>query len=176
MRVVAHHSVEELQGIASKERHARELIRLRIVILAMQGRAAPEIAEVLGVSRRAAQNWVYRYNAVGLEGLRDRRGGAYRRRLSDDQQELLDEHVRAEAMNPRSGYRRAEGIRCWIEREFGVAYTLPGVYAVLRRLGYSWLMPRPRHNKADLEAQEAFKKKRRRRSIRSVKPTRTSES
>lgn len=176
MQVVAHHSVEELSEIASRERQARRLIRFRIVILAMRGRTAPEIAAALGISRRATQNWVYRYNATGLEGLRDRRGGAYRRRLSDAQQELLDEHVRAEAMNPRSGYRRAEGIRCWIEREFGVVYTLAGVYGVLRRLGYSWLMPRPRHNKADLEAQEAFKKTRRRRSNRSVKPTRKSES
>lgn len=176
MHVVAHHSVKELSGIASQERHARRLIRLRIVILAMQERTAPEIAAALGISRRAAQNWVYRYNAAGLEGLRDRRGGAYRRRLSDAQQQLLDAHVRAEAMNPRAGYRRAEGIRRWIEREFGVVYTLPGVYAVLRRLGYRWLMPRPRHHKADLEAQAAFKKTRRRRLNRSVKPTRTSES
>lgn len=176
MRVVAHHSVAELSSIASKERHARRLIRLRIVILAMQDRTAPEIAGALGISRRAAQSWVYRYNAAGLEGLRDHRGGAYRRRLTDEQQELLDAHVRTEALNPRSGYRRAEGIRCWIEREFNVVYTLPGVYAVLRRLGYSWLMPRPRHNKADMEAQEAFKKTRRRRSNRSLKPTRTGES
>jgi transposase len=176
MRVVAHHSLKELKGLASKERRACRLIRLRIIILAMQDRTALEVASALGVSRRSAQSWVYRYNAAGLEGLRDRRGGAYRRRLSDAQQRLLDQHVRAEAMNPRAGYRRAEGIRCWIEREFGVVYTLPGVYAVLRRLGYSWLMPRPRHNKADLEAQEAFKKTRRRRSNRSAKPTRTSES
>jgi transposase len=174
MRIIAHHSLEELIGIASQERYARRLIRLRIVILAMQDRTAPEIAGALGISRRAAQNWVYRYNTMGLEGLRDRRGGAYRRRLSNEQQERLDEHVRAEAMDPRAGYRRAEGIRCWIEREFNVVYTLSGVYAVLRRLGYSWLMPRPRHNKADLEAQEAFKKTRQRRSNRLVKPTRTS--
>ena len=63
MHVVAHHSVKELSGIASQERHARRLIRLRIVILAMQERTAPEIAAALGISRRAAQNWVYRYNA-----------------------------------------------------------------------------------------------------------------
>jgi transposase len=176
MYVVAHHSLAELRALATKELRARRLIRLQLVMLAMQGRTAPEIASVLGISRRAAQNWVYRYNAAGLEGLRDRRGRAYRGRLTVEQKERLDQHVRAEAMNPRAGYRRAEGIRRWIEREFEVTYTLPGVYAVLRRLGYSWLMPRPRHNKADLEAQAAFKKTRRRRSRRSVKPTRTNES
>jgi transposase len=176
MQVVTHHSLTELRALATKELRARRLIRLQIIMLAMRGHTAPEIACALGVSRRAAQNWVYRYNAAGLEGLRDRRGRAYRGRLTDEQQERLDQHVRTEAMNPRSGYRRAEGIRCWIEREFGVTYSLPGVYAVLRRLGYSWLMPRPQHNKADLEAQEAFKKTRRRRSRRSAKPTRTNES
>jgi len=176
MRVVAHHSLEELGEIASKERYAPRLIRLRIVILAMRGRTAPEIAAALGISRRATQGWVYRYNATGLEGLRDRRGGAYRRRLTDEQLAFLDGHVRTEAMNPRAGYRRAEGIRGWIEKEFGVVYTLSGLYAVLRRLGYSWLMPRPRHNKVDLQAQEAFKKTRRCRSTGSGGHTPTSES
>ena len=71
MRVVAHHSVEELQGIASKERHARKLIRLRIVILAMQGRAAPEIAEVLEIPAGTVRSRIAR----GRGQLADRLGG-----------------------------------------------------------------------------------------------------
>jgi len=39
-------------------------------------------------------------------------------------------------------------------------YRLSGVYALLHRLGYRCLMPRPRHPKADSQAQEAFKKSR----------------
>ena len=38
-----------------------------------------------------------------------------------------------------------------IEGEFGVKYSLPGVYVLLHRLGLSSLVPRPRHKKNDPE-------------------------
>jgi transposase len=45
-----------------------------------------------------------------------------------------------------------------LEKDFGVIYTLDGVYKLLHRLGYSCLKPRPRHEKADPQLQDAFKK------------------
>jgi hypothetical protein len=46
-----------------------------------------------------------------------------------------------------------------IERRFGKAYSLAGVYKLLHRLGYNDLMPRPRHPGTDPAALEAFKKR-----------------
>ena len=43
-----------------------------------------------------------------------------------------------------------------VEQEFGVVHTLGGIYDVLRRLGYSSLVPRPRHRKNDPVAVEEF--------------------
>ena len=43
-----------------------------------------------------------------------------------------------------------------IEKEFGVVHTLGGIYDVLRRLGYSSLVPRPRHRKNDPAALQRF--------------------
>jgi Winged helix-turn helix len=54
---------------------------------------------------------------------------------------------------------RGPEIRDIVEREFGVAYSLPAVYFLLHRLGYEPLDPRSRHIKADPAAQEEFKKK-----------------
>jgi transposase len=45
-----------------------------------------------------------------------------------------------------------------LQRDFGVIYTLDGVYKLLHRLGYSCLKPRSRHEKADPRLQETFKK------------------
>ena len=45
-----------------------------------------------------------------------------------------------------------------LEREFGISYTLDGAYDLLHRLGYSCLKPRPRHERADPAAVEAFKR------------------
>lgn len=63
MHVVDHLSIEELRRHASRESETRRLLRIRVVILAREGRTAPQIAAALGCSRRAAQHWVARYNA-----------------------------------------------------------------------------------------------------------------
>jgi transposase len=49
-------------------------------------------------------------------------------------------------------------IKRLLEREFGVVYSLWGVYGLLHRLGHSCLCPRPQHEKAAPSAQQEFKK------------------
>ena len=41
--------------------------------------------------------------------------------------------------------------------EFGVLRSLSGIYHLLHRLGYSYLRPRPRHRRANPQAQDEFK-------------------
>ena len=53
---------------------------------------------------------------------------------------------------------RLSHIRELSRRHFGADYSQGGMHAVLRRMGFSWLKPRPVHPKTDLAAQEAFKK------------------
>ncbi|MFC1596823.1 helix-turn-helix domain-containing protein [Planctomycetota bacterium] len=65
-------ALEELERIERKESNAKRARRLRIVILAMQGWTAPAIAMSTGLSRRACQDWVRRFNEAGLRGLEDR--------------------------------------------------------------------------------------------------------
>ena len=54
---------------------------------------------------------------------------------------------------------RAKDVREILRAEFGVAYSLAGVYLLLHRLGYSCLDPRPRHRKSDPAARKEFEKK-----------------
>jgi transposase len=146
-----------------------------MVILAMAGQTAPQIAQAVGSSRRTVQDCVYRYNRSGLQGLEDRRGGNHRH-LTDEQEQRICEYLDRTAADPHQGVRRGEDLRQWIEQQFGVMYALTGVYDLLRRLKYSWLMPRPRHAQAKLQAQEEFKKKRLKNCRKSPKPTRASAS
>jgi transposase len=44
-----------------------------------------------------------------------------------------------------------------LEAEFGVRHTIGSVYSVLRRIGYSCLAPRPRHERNDPAAVASFK-------------------
>ncbi len=174
MQTVSHHSLDELKRVRRKALGGvRD--RLQMVILAMQGQTAPQIAQAVGSSRRTVQDWVYSYNASGLEGLTDHRGGN-RRHLTHDQERQLCEYLDRTAADPHQGVRRGEDLRQWIQQQFGVLYSLPGIYDLLRRLEYSWLMPRPRHAQTDPAAQEEFKKKRRKRLVKSPKHIRASAS
>ena len=72
MFVQDHHSLEELQQRAKTLTQKRLWLRYQAVVLATQGRSAPEIAQHLGCSRRAVQTWVAKYNQGGLPALQER--------------------------------------------------------------------------------------------------------
>ena len=79
---------------------------------------------------------------------------------------MAREHEQAFLQCLREGPPAASGLAAWrgedlrvvLREEFSADYSLSGVYALLHRLGYSSLVPRPRHPDADPNAQEAFKK------------------
>jgi transposase len=160
MHVADHLPLDQLEALAGSENGKARFLRLRIVILALVGRTAPEIALALGVGRRTVQSWVARYNDEGIDGLADRPGRGRPCRLSGPQLEQFRRRIDA-GPTPEDGTCTLRGpeVRALLEREFGVAYSLAAVYFLLHRLGYEPLVPRPRHIKTDPVAQEEFKKK-----------------
>ena len=72
MHVADHLTLDELRGLADAATGKRRFLRIRAVILAAEGRTAPEVAAALGCSRRAAQGWVARYNDEGPAGFDER--------------------------------------------------------------------------------------------------------
>ena len=55
-------------------------------------------------------------------------------------------------------FRTARETADWVESEYGVRFKGKSIYGVLERLGCSPKVPRSRHEKADVEAQESWKK------------------
>ena len=111
----------------------------------------------MGKGRRTIQQWVGDYNRDALDGLADGRGGNHRY-LDEAQEKTLCDYLDRVSEDPEDGPRHAAELLPWIEEHFGVVYALNGLYDLLHRLGYAWLMPRPRHPKHDPAAQAAFKK------------------
>lgn len=171
MHVEGRHGIDELRRTARGQRDARMRIRLQAVILARQGRTAEEIAESLDASRRAVQKWVQRYNQSGMEGLRRRRGQGRREKLSLEEKDRLCSRIDAGSREEDEVCTlRGKDVQQIVQKEFGKLYPLSSVYALLHRLGYSCLMPRPKHRQADPQAQEAFKKTSEFRSRPSARP------
>jgi transposase len=157
MEVRDHRTLETLQRLEKKESNASQAKRLRIIILALQGFTAPAIALTLGMSRRAVQKRGERFNRKGLQGLSEGRGGYRQETLTEEQKsefcERLDQGPKVE-----DGVCTLRGVDVQpiLRQEFNLLRRLSSVDAILHRLKYSCLCPRPRHHKANPEAQAQF--------------------
>ena len=159
MQVEPHVSVDELKRLARGEPDVRIAKRIQMVVLAIEGYTAPAIARSLGFSRRVCQNWVQRFNAAGLEGLRDKAGRGKPPLLTQEEQQRLKHRVDAGPTEADGVCTlRGKDIQRILEQEFGKVRSIATVYYLLHQLGYSSLVPRPRHRRANLAAQEDFKK------------------
>lgn len=171
MHIEPHHTAEELRRLASRQTTPRLWRRFRAIILAEAGQSAAKIAAALGCTPRAVQKWTRRYNDGGGDALADRPGRGGKPRLDPAEHDRLRARIEA-GPTPEDGVCAFHNpdIRRILAAEFGVALGEQAVYDLLHRLDLSSLMPRPVHRKADPEAQEAFKKARRRPSPRSPRP------
>ena len=169
MKIELYHSTDELKQLFRKEKDSRLATRIRAVYLALMGKTAPEIATLLGYSRRRIQDWIYAYNQKGLEGLQDSPGRGTGCKLNADQVQWLRQRI-DEGPRPEDGVcvLRGKEIQCIIAKQFDVHYSLSAIYKLLHRLGYSYVSSRPEHPKGNPEARETFKKKSEIRSGNSV--------
>jgi transposase len=116
------------------------------------------IAGVLGRSRRFVQEWAYAYRDGGIDAVRPGRSTGRPPKLPRDREQAFKARVLGGPTEADGGVcvLRGEDARRILEREFGVAYTLDGVYDLLDRLDLSCLVPRPRHRKNDPAAMAAW--------------------
>ena len=150
--------VAEFRRRMNVERKAFQRDKYRAVMLALEGRGAPAIAKTLGRSRRAVQDWVYAYRDGGIDKLLPGKSTGQPTKLRRDQEACFRTRLGGgptEADNVCT--LRGKDVVRILESEFQASYTLDGVYALLHRLGYSCLTPRPRHEKNDPAAVQQFK-------------------
>ena len=160
MRITAHHTVAELRTLIRKERRGKIARRLQAILKAREGLPSEEIAPLVQMSERTVRYWVASYNKHQLAGLEDRPGRGRKKPLTLEQEEQLKARVRAGATDADGVCTlRGEDLRQILKSEFNVVRGLQATYNLLHALGFSVLQPRPKHPKADPEAQKAFKKK-----------------
>ena len=153
-------AIQELDRAMAEPRRRVEHLAIRAVRAVALGERIPAVAKILGLGTTAVRSWVHGYNAEGVGYFADQRGGQPCR--------LKDEQLIALRARIAAGPQDADGVcslrgadlQRILRDEYGARYSLDGVYYLLHhQLGQSYLQPRPRHRKADLEAQAFFKKK-----------------
>lgn len=146
-----------LRKQARREKDGRVVARLFGIANILDGMERGEAARQAGMTRQTLRDWVLRYNADGIDGLRDRPKGHAKRTLTPEQEKEIDALVLLGPEGTLVRWRRVD-LRDVIEEKFGVDYHERSVGKLLHRLGFSRLSVRPMNPEADTQAQEAFKK------------------
>ena len=158
LKLIDHLTVEEL---GQRYRQAADPVarsHWQMLWLLSQGRSPTEIAQVCGYSLTWLYAIVRRYNADGPDHVGDRR------HHNPGQAPLLSPALRAEldkaleSPAPDGGVSTGPKVAAWMSTKLARKVHAPRGWEVLRQLGYRSYVPRPRHIKADTEAQEQFKK------------------
>ena len=153
-------SVSALRALAGKTDDGAVVRRLLAIALLLEGHSRTEAALLNGMTRQTLRDWVHRYNAEGVEGLRSRTGPGQPPFLTDARMEELRGMV-LKGPDPERHivirWRCADLCEEVAER-WSVKVCEQTMGRWLRRLKMTRLQPRPYHPKKDSEAEVAFKK------------------
>jgi transposase len=106
------------------------------------------------------RDWVHRYNAAGIAGLKSRQSPGREPYLTKQQKaELRDLVIRGpDPATDRVVRWRCVDLRAEVARRFAVEVHESTIGKWLRQLGLTRLQPRPVHPKKDADAEATFKK------------------
>ena len=97
------------------------------------------------------------YESGGLEELLNiRKGRGRKARIHHPS--TIDEALAQLRKQRKGGRVRCQDLVTYFSTKKKINYSLPGMYHLLHRLGYSWITSRSRHPKQDQETIDAFKK------------------
>ena len=155
---------EELRRWARQESDGRVACRLLGLANVVDGMSREGAARQAGMDRQTLRDWVIRFNAEGVEGLRERPGSGRPPWLGGGQLAAFKALVRRGPDPARDGVStwRAKDLCRMVEQRFGVRYAENGMLRLLHDLGLSWQKTRALHPEADRAAQARFKKNSRR--------------
>lgn len=146
-----------LKQKARYEKDAKQRDRFRAVAMAIEGMTTPAIMDRLDRSKNFVQRWSYMYRDGGIEAIVEKQRSGRPVKLSADDEPAFKQRITngPHQTDPTCTLRGTDA-RAILENEFGVQYSLPGVYALMHRLGLSCLKPRPQHLKNDPEKMQQW--------------------
>lgn len=113
-------------------------IRLYLVYQVALGHSSRKLAEIHDISFKQITTWVHRFEAEGLDGLRNRRGRGRKSLLSKNKIQRIKTLVLNERPSDH-GYKANKWtgpvLAKWIEAQYGVKYQRAQIYNLLRSCG-----------------------------------------
>ena len=153
-------SVAELRRQARRSVDADQARRILAIALVLEGGSREAAARAAGAQRQTLRDWVIRYNAAGLEGLKDRPKPGRTPRLRGDNLKAFDQLVEKgpDIATDKVVRWRCADLKAVAKEQFGVSLSERSIGRVLGKLRFVRLSVRPQHPNANVLAQETFKK------------------
>jgi transposase len=129
-------TARDLRAASAKARDAKAARRMLAIALVLERKDRNTAAETCGMDRQTLRDWVHRYNAEGLAGLKNRKGPGRPRRLTAEQKAELAVLVEKGPDAEKDGVVRwrCADLKRRIEEMFGVALHERTVGTVGREL------------------------------------------
>ncbi len=149
-----------LRGIARKSKDGPQARRLLALAAIYDGASRTEAARIGGVTRQIVRDWVVKFNALGPEGLIDRKPPGQPSRLTDAHRTALMARIDEgpiPAVHEVVRWRLVDLVQ-WLWEEFRITISKQTLSRELRALAYRKLSARPRHHAKSEAEVSAFKK------------------
>lgn len=149
-----------LRKLARQSKNGPQTRRLLALAAIYEGASRSEAAKIGGVTLQIVRDWVLKFNALGPDGLIDRKTPGQPCRLNDTHRAALAEMIEQGPVPSVHGVVRWRLIDLcqWIFEEFQVTVAKQTLSRELRAMGYRKLSARPRHHAQAAGAIEDFKK------------------
>ena len=149
-----------LRVLAKRSKDGPQARRLLALAAIYDGATRGEAAKIGNVTLQIVRDWVLRFNALGPEGLLDRKAPGQPSLLSDEQRAALARIVEDGPTPAIHGVVRWRIVDLcqWLFEEFRICASETTVSRELRKMGYRKLSARPRHHAQVAGAIEDFKK------------------
>ena len=149
-----------LRQLARRTKDGPQARRLLALASIYEGASRAEAAQVGSVTRQIVRDWVVKFNALGPEGLMDRKPPGLPSRLNDTHRAALMAIIEQGPIPAVHGvvrWRLVDLIQ-WLWDEFQITISKQTLSREIRALDYRKLSARPRHHEKSEAQVAAFTK------------------
>ena len=153
-------ALEELKLAMKEEKDNKMFVRYQVIYMLLSGESYEKIIDYTGLSLATLFNYRKTYCKKGIAGLvRKKQPGRERFLTAEQEEQVVSTIVNQTPKDvgfPAQMNWTAPLIRDWIERTFGVSFSVRGTRDLLYRLGLSYTKTTYTLEKADPLKQAAF--------------------
>jgi transposase len=143
-----------------RNKNARYDHKLHAILLVAQGMTCPEVSKIMGDSVRTIENWVKKFETVGLSALEEKHRPGRPSRLTEPQ---MNQVRQALLKSPREFGIEAnlwdgKTLSWYLLNDYDIVLEVRQCQRLFRQLGFTYRKPRPLIAGTDEDVKEDFKK------------------